>query len=29
MAAGTIRVLNGEEQVKEYTGIRKWNGFED
>lgn len=27
MAAGAIRVLNGEEELKEYTGKRNWNGF--
>lgn len=27
MAAGAIRVLNGEEELKEYTGKRSWNGF--
>ena len=29
MAAGAIRVLKGEEQVKEYTGRPRWTGFED
>lgn len=28
MAAGAIRVLNGEEKLKEYTGELVWNGFE-
>ena len=28
LAAGAIRVLNGEEQAKEYTGIPCWNGFD-
>lgn len=28
MAAGAIRVLNGEEKLKEYTGKLCWNGFE-
>lgn len=28
MAAGAIRVLNGEESLKEYTGEPVWNGFE-
>lgn len=28
MAAGAIRVLNGEEELKEYTGEPVWNGFE-
>lgn len=28
MAAGAIRVLNGEEALKEYTGKPVWNGFE-
>lgn len=28
MAAGAIRVLNGEEQLKEYTGKLVWDGFE-
>lgn len=27
MAAGAIRVLNGEEKLKEYTGKRVWEGF--
>ena len=27
MAAGAIRVLNGEEQLKEYTGKLVWDGF--
>lgn len=27
MAAGAIRVLNGEEKLKEYTGELVWNGF--
>ena len=27
MAAGAIRVLNGDEEAKEYTGIPVWNGF--
>jgi len=27
MAAGAIRVLNGEEQLKEYTGKPSWSGF--
>ena len=27
MAAGAIRVLNGEETLKEYTGKPVWNGF--
>ncbi len=29
MAAGAIRVLNGEEEAKEYTGIPVWKGFAD
>ncbi len=29
MAAGATRVLNGEEWVKEYTGIRRWRGLEE
>jgi butyrate kinase len=29
MAAGAIRVLRGEEEAKEYTGIPIWNGFDD
>jgi butyrate kinase len=29
MAAGAIRVLDGEETAKEYTGIPRWNGFEE
>lgn len=28
MAAGAIRVLNGEEELKEYTGKPNWKGFE-
>lgn len=28
MAAGAIRVLNGEENLKEYTGEPVWSGFE-
>lgn len=28
LAAGAIRVLNGEEQVKDYTGISPFSGFE-
>lgn len=28
MAAGAIRVLNGEEELKQYTGKLCWNGFE-
>ena len=27
MAAGAIRVLNGEEELKTYTGVPSWNGF--
>lgn len=27
MAAGAIRVLNGEEELKEYTGKPNWTGF--
>lgn len=27
LAAGALRVLNGEEDAKEYTGIPVWNGF--
>ena len=27
MAAGAIRVLNGEEELKEYTGVPSWSGF--
>ena len=27
MAAGAVRVLNGEEKLKEYTGKLVWNGF--
>lgn len=29
MAAGAIRVLSGEEKLKEYTGKPRWTGFED
>ena len=28
LAAGAIRGLSGEEQVKEYTGVPRWNGFQ-
>lgn len=28
LAAGALRVLNGEENAKEYTGIPVWNGFD-
>lgn len=28
MAAGAIRVLSGEEEAKQYTGKRIWDGFE-
>ena len=28
LAAGAIRVLTGEEQPKEYTGVPIWNGFD-
>ena len=28
LAAGTLRVLKGEEQTKEYTGIPAWGGFD-
>jgi len=28
MASGALRVLRGQEQLKEYTGIPVWNGFE-
>ena len=28
MAAGAIRVLNGEEELKEYTGKLVWDGFD-
>lgn len=28
MAAGAIRVLNGEEELKQYTGKVCWSGFE-
>ena len=28
MASGAIRVLNGEETLKEYTGKRVWDGFD-
>lgn len=28
MAAGAIRVMNGEEPLKEYTGRKVWEGFE-
>lgn len=27
LAAGAVRILNGEETVKEYTGIPVWSGF--
>lgn len=29
MAAGAIRVLKGEEKPKVYTGVPRWQGFED
>ena len=29
MAAGALRVLKGEEELKTYTGKPVWNGFED
>lgn len=29
MAAGAIRALSGEEELKEYTGRPVWNGFDD
>lgn len=29
LAAGALRVLNGEETAKEYTGIPVWNGFDE
>jgi len=29
MAAGALRVLRGEEEPQEYTGIPVWQGFED
>ena len=28
MAAGAIRVLNGEEKLKVYTGKKVWDGFD-
>ena len=28
MAAGALRVLKGEEEVKVYTGVPVWKGFE-
>lgn len=28
MAAGVIRVLEGKEELKEYTGVSAWKGFE-
>lgn len=28
LAAGALRVLTGEEEAKEYTGIPSWNGFD-
>ena len=28
MASGAVRVLNGEEKVKVYTGKPVWNGFD-
>lgn len=27
LVAGTIRALNGEEEIKEYSGVPVWNGF--
>lgn len=29
LAAGAVRVLNGEEEAKQYTGIPVWNGFHE
>ena len=29
MAAGALRVLRGEEEPQEYTGIPVWDGFKD
>ena len=29
MAAGAIRVLSGEEELKKYAGVPAWSGFED
>lgn len=29
MASGAFRVITGEEEVKEYTGIPSWNGFKE
>jgi butyrate kinase len=29
MAAGAIRVLDGEEELKKYAGVPAWTGFED
>ena len=28
LAAGAIRVLSGQEAVKEYTGVPVWKGFD-
>ena len=28
LAAGCLRVMNGEEEVKEYTGVDVWTGFD-
>ena len=28
MAAGASRVLEGKEEVKQYTGVRKFQGFD-
>ena len=28
LAAGALRVMNGEEEAKEYTGKPRWTGFE-
>ena len=29
MAAGAIRVLSGEEELKKYSGVPAWTGFND
>ena len=29
LAAGALRALSGEDQIKEYTGIPVWNGFHE
>jgi len=28
LASGAVRALNGEEELKEYTGVPVWSGFD-